>query len=184
MENVKNQTKMTNEDFNKEKSNDYCSDVIKKLKENVKTISENLDKTRDYNQYIAGLKAIEKSMEIIHEFDWQPQFSKYRVNNKEDSGIHYEVSTWEQNSDNEIRNHKRYELKTPENLNNSERHGVSCVNGKEYIMTNEEMDEFENRFDKEMNSVKNMFRDNFRIIENINKYFESCFVPSKLFENK
>lgn len=166
---------------------DIYSDAIKGLKEDEQKLSDQLKTlvhNGKHNEYIACLKALKETMNLIHEYDWQPHFSKYRTEDANHSNGHYEVSTWEQNSDNEIRNHKRYELKSPEDLNKSERTGVSYVDGKKHIMTNDEMDEFENRFDKEMDSMENMFRDNFRIMDNMNKYFESCFVPSKLFENK
>ena len=168
---------ISSDDYNElETDNDsnYSDEIVKKLKKNVKKISENLDNCRDYNKYIAGLKAIEKSMEIIHNFDWKQQFSKYRVNNSDDTGSHYEVATWEQNSDNEVRNHKRYELKSPKNLNEDAiRNGVSYSNGKKHIMTDNEMDRFEEKFDEEMESMTNAFKKNMRVFEDMNKSFDN-----------
>jgi len=113
-------------------------------------------------------------MEIIHNFDWKQQFSKYRVNNSDDTGSHYEVATWEQNSDNEVRNHKRYELKSPKNLNEDAiRNGVSYSNGKKHIMTDNEMDRFEEKFDEEMESMTNAFKKNMRVFEDMNKSFDN-----------
>jgi hypothetical protein len=102
-------------------------------------------------------------------------YSKYKVDNKNDSGNHYEFATWEQNSENQIRNHKRYELKSPENLNkkvNLEREGIIVDSSGKRYMTNDEMNEFEDKFDKEMNSMKDMFRENLKVFDEINKFFD------------
>jgi hypothetical protein len=169
---------ITTNDYNEleiEDISSYYDEIIKKLKDNVKKISDNLDKCDDYNKYIAGLKAIEKSLDIIHNFDWKPMYSKYKVDNKNDSGNHYEFATWEQNSENQIRNHKRYELKSPETLNkkvNLEREGIIVDSSGKRYMTNDEMNEFEDKFDKEMNSMKDMFRENLKVFDEINKFFD------------
>lgn len=170
---------------------DVYSESIKGLKDDVKNLTKQLKylaESGKHNEYIACLKALKETMNLIHTYDWQPQFSKYRTNNKKDNGSHYEVATWEQNSDNEIRNHKRYELKSPEDLNKIERHGISCANGKEHTMTNEEMDDFEDKFDKEMNSMKDMFKENLKVFDEMNKsfgkIFESPFESMRLFDNK
>ena len=167
---IKNENKKT------ETMSNYFDSIVKDLKNEANELHKNLVRYRqnkDMNLYISTLKSLRDVMNLIHEYDWQPQFSKYRVNDKEDSGSHYEVATWEQNSDNEIRNHKRYELKSPEDLNKTERHGFSCVNGKEHTMTNEEMDDFEDKFDKEMNSMKDMFRENMNAFEDMNRSFSN-----------
>ena len=167
---IKNETKKA------ETTSNYFDSIVKDLKNEANELHKNLVRYRqnkDMNLYISTLKSLRDVMNLIHEYDWQLQFSKYRVNDKEDSSSHYEVATWEQNSDNEIRNYKRYELKSPDELNKTERCGVSCVNGKEHTMTNDEMDDFENKFDKEMNSMKNVFRENMNVFEDMNRSFSN-----------
>jgi len=168
-----------NESKKAETTSNYFDSIVKDLKNEANELHKNLVRYRqnkDMNLYISTLKSLRDVMNLIHEYDWQPQFSKYRVNDKEDNGSHYEVATWEQNSDNEIRNHKRYELKSPEDLNKTEHHGVSYVNGKEHTMTNEEMDDFGDKFDREMNSMRNMFKENLKIFDNMNKSLSNLLI--------
>lgn len=168
MENIKNEKNVSKEDYDKKtKTNDYA-DAVKGLKEDVRSLTvqlKHLANEGKHNEYIACLKALKETLNLIHQYDWQPQFSKYRVNDLNDSESHYEVATWEQNSDNEIRNHKRYELKSPEDLNKTERHGVSCANGTEHTMTNEEMDEFEDKFHKEFNDLRKALEPNMKLFD-------------------
>jgi hypothetical protein len=165
---------MSSDDYNELETDDIkdtYSESIKGLKDDAKSLTKqlkNLVNTGKHNEYIACLKALKETMNLIHEYDWQPQFSKYRVNDKENSGSHYEVATWEQNSDNEIRNHKRYELKSPEELNKAERCGISCVNGEEHTMTNEEINEFEDKFDREFNDLRKMLEPNLKFFDQMN----------------
>lgn len=177
MENIKNEKNINKEDYDKKtKTNDYV-DAVKGLKEDVRSLTmqlKHLANEGKHNEYIACLKALKETLNLIHQYDWQPQFSKYRVNDLDGSDSHYEVAMWEQNSDNEIRNHKRYELKSPENLNDdSIRKGVSYSNGEKHVMTDDEMDDFEEKFDKEMNSMKNVFKDNMRAFEDMNRSFSN-----------
>ena len=191
MDNIKNEKNISKENYGKKTKNNDYGDAVGSLKEDIKSLTKQLKYLASegkHNEYISCLKALKETLNLVHEYDWQSQYSKYRVNNENDVGSHYEVATWEQNSDNEVRNHKRYELKSPEDLNKTERRGVSCVNGKEHTMTNEEMDDFEDKFDKEMNSMKDMFRENLKIFDEMNKsfgkFFESPFESMRLFDNK
>jgi len=189
MENIKSEKNINKEDYYKKTKNNDYADAVKGLKEDAKSLTmqlKHLANEGKHNEYIACLKALKETLNLIHQYDWQPYFSKYRVNDLDDSDSHYEVATWEQNSDNEIRNHKRYELKSPENLNGeSIRKGVSCSNGEKHVMTDDEMDNFEEKFDKEMNSMKNVFKENMRVFEDMNRsfgrFFESPFGSLKMF---
>ena len=169
---IKNETKVT------ELKENYIDSIVKTLKSEANELNKNLIKYRqnkDMNLYISTLKSLRETMNLIHEYDWQPQSSKYKVDDKTDSESHYEFATWEQNSDNEIRNHKRYKLASPEDLNKTERHGVSYVNGKEHVMTNEEMDQFEDKFNKEMKSMSDMFNASMKSFDEMNKYMQKIF---------
>ena len=166
-----------NESKKAETTSNYFDSIVKDLKNEANELHKNLVRYRqnkDMNLYISTLKSLRDVMNLIHEYDWQPQFSKYRVNDKDNGGSHYEIATWEQNSDNEVRNHKRYELKSPEDLNNEfNRKGIYCSNGEKHVMTDDEMDDFENKFDKEMNSMKNVFRENMNAFEDMNRSFSN-----------
>ena len=97
----KNETKTT------ETKGNYIDDIVKTLKDEAKELNKNLVKYRqskDMNLYISTLKSLRETMNLIHEYDWQEEHSEYRTGDDN----HIEVSTWEQNSNGEIKNHKRY----------------------------------------------------------------------------
>ena len=87
-----------------ENKSNYFEDKVKKLKLEADKITKQLDNCRDSNEYIGRIKALEKVLELIKTYDWQEEHSEYHTGDDN----HVEVSTWEQNSDGTIRNHKRY----------------------------------------------------------------------------
>jgi len=90
-----------------ETKENYIDGIVKTLKDEAKELNKNLVKyrqNRDMNLYISTLKSLRETMNLIHEYDWQEEHSEYRTGDDN----HIEVSTWEQNSSGEIKNHKRY----------------------------------------------------------------------------
>lgn len=173
----KNETKVENVD----KSTNYYDGIVKSLKDEAKKLNENLKKYRenkDMNLYISTLKSLRETLNLIKEYDWMPMTSKYRTSNLDGSNEHYEFATWEQNSENQVRNHKRYELKSPDDLNIKERHGVVYNNGEKHIMTDNEMDEFQDKFDKEMLSMSDMFKESMKSFDTMNKNMLKWFDES------
>lgn len=83
MENIKNEKNVSKEDYDKKtKTNDYA-EAVKSLKEDVRSLTmqlKHLAETGKHNEYISCLKALKETLNLIHQYDWQPQFSKYRVN--------------------------------------------------------------------------------------------------------
>jgi hypothetical protein len=95
---------VTTDENQEEKKINYFEDKVKKLKLEADKITKQLDNCKDSNEYIGRIKALEKVLELIHEYDWQEEHSEYRTGDDN----HIEVSTWEQKSNGEIKNHKRY----------------------------------------------------------------------------
>ena len=92
------------DDNQEENKTDYFEDKVKKLKSEADKITKQLDNCRDSNEYIGRIKALEKVLELIKEYDWHNESSRYRTGDDN----HIEVATWKQNSDGEIKDHKRY----------------------------------------------------------------------------
>lgn len=91
-----------------EETNFYDS-IVKNLKNEAIKLNERLTKLRDNqnvnNDYIATLKSLRETLDLISRYDWELKFSEYQVKDDNDNFIN-QVSIWEQNHDNQIRNHK------------------------------------------------------------------------------
>ena len=173
-----NENKKVNVSENVEKSINCYDEIVNVLKDEAKKLNTNLKFYRergDMSTYISTLKSLRETLNLIHEYDWQPMYSKYKTSNFDGSDEHYEFATWEQNSDNSIKNHKRYKLESLEDLNEKERYGVVFNNGQKHIMTDDEISEFENKFDKEMISMSNMFKDSMKLFDTMNKSMQKFF---------
>lgn len=92
------------DDKKEEKKTDYFEDKVNTLKSEADKIVKQLNNCRDGNEYIGRIKSLEKVLELIKIYDWRNESSRYTTG--EDN--HIEVATWEQNSNGEIKNHKRY----------------------------------------------------------------------------
>lgn len=99
-------TVSTNDKQGNTQSN-YVDNIVKELKNEAQELNKNLLKYRqnkDMNLYISTLKSLRETMNLIRDYDWREEHSEYHTGDDN----HIEVSTWQQNSDGTIRNHKRY----------------------------------------------------------------------------
>jgi hypothetical protein len=67
--------------------------------------------------YIATLKSLRETLELIKKYDWQLMYSEYEISDKKDDTIlnNYitEIAVWEQNHEGNIRNHKVWTTDIP-----------------------------------------------------------------------
>ncbi len=98
---------------NKEESNFYDS-IVKNLKQEAEKLNERLSKLREKNQdmngYIATLKSLRETLDLISRYDWQFRHSEYKTTG-ENGELIKQIAIWEQNSDNQIKNQKVWDVK-------------------------------------------------------------------------
>lgn len=98
----------------------FYDKIVTNLKSEAEQLNKNLIKTRnnnDYNNYIATLKSLKETLDLINKYDWKLHYSEYEVPctkaNLEEGfcqGIKKQISVWEQNHENNIRNHKVWDV--------------------------------------------------------------------------
>jgi hypothetical protein len=64
------------------------------------------------NLYIATLKSLRETLELISKYDWRLRYSEYyaRVDTPNGSKNQKQVAVWEQDNSGQIRNHKVWEV--------------------------------------------------------------------------
>ena len=94
----------------------YFNGIVETLKTEAIELNRKLEKIRKgctddkgMNLYISTLKSLRETLNLIKEYDWQSLSSKYRTKNEDGEWINC-VSIWEQNSQNDIRNHKVFHV--------------------------------------------------------------------------
>lgn len=109
---LKTRIKIKKEEINKVKSESetksyFYEDIVKKLKYEALTMSENLNKKNkndDYRAYIDLVKVLRETLNLISIYDWQIRYGcGYKDGGKK-------VEIWEQNHDGQIRNRKVWEV--------------------------------------------------------------------------
>ena len=86
------------------KNTEEIINILSTDAEQLMGISSTSLRNKDMNLYISSIKALKDTMNLIKEYDWHSNYSEYRTGDDN----HMEVATWEQNSESQIRNHKRY----------------------------------------------------------------------------
>ena len=94
----------------------YFNGIVRTLKDEAIELNRKLEKIRKgctddkgMNLYISTLKSLRETLNLIKEYDWQLMYSKYRTKNEDGEWIN-QVSVWEQDSQNNIRNHKVFHV--------------------------------------------------------------------------
>jgi glycerol kinase len=86
----------------------FYDEIVKNLKEEAKKLNKKLttisNNNGDYNTYIAILKSLRETLNLINEYDWQLHYSEYETIGENNSRTK-QVAVWKQNSDNQIKNH-------------------------------------------------------------------------------
>lgn len=106
--------------FKKEqKETNFYDNIVKNLKQEAEKLNNKLTTIREstnsanssqstsnnMNLYIATLKSLRETLDLISKYDWRLMYSKYGTVDKNNNDIK-QVSVWEQNHDHQIRNHK------------------------------------------------------------------------------
>ena len=87
------------------------NDKLAKIRESLSSINSSQSsqsRSNDMNLYISTLKSLRDTLDLISKYDWKLMYSEYET----DSGcaikkpLVKQVSVWEQNHDNQIKNHK------------------------------------------------------------------------------
>jgi len=91
----------------------FYDDIVTNLQKEAKKLNIKLtkisDSNGDYNSYISILKSLRETLELISKYDWQIHYSEYTTGLLE--GSQKQISIWEQNHDNQIRNHKIWNIR-------------------------------------------------------------------------
>ena len=108
---------------NDKNDNNFYDDIVVNLKQEAKHLNDRLTRFRSNNEmngYIATLKSLRETLDLIKKYDWQLMYSEYGVfksNKDSDRGkidnIITEISVWEQNHDGQIKNHKIWRTDIP-----------------------------------------------------------------------
>jgi hypothetical protein len=115
----------------------FYDSIIEKLKEEAKCLNDKLYSIREcklsghMNDYIATLKSLRETLDLIHKYDWQLMYSEYgveiedKITVKNDDGNQVfevknntstwftEIAVWEQNHEGQVRNHKIWRTNIP-----------------------------------------------------------------------
>ena len=86
----------------------FYEEIVKNLKLEANKLSNKITKLNDkhdMNLYIACIKSLKETLDLISRYDWKLIYSEYTVKGDSDNDVK-QVSVWEQNHDNQIRNHK------------------------------------------------------------------------------
>lgn len=82
----------------------FYDKIVKSLKDDAKKLNDKLSiamNNSDMQLYISTIKSLRDTLDLISKYDWRLMHSEYR-----DEQARKQVSVWEQNHDNQIRNHK------------------------------------------------------------------------------
>ena len=92
------------------------NDKLAKIRESLSSINSSQSyqsRSNDMNLYISTLKSLRETLDLISKYDWKLMYSEYEIlvsNKDSDRGKLgnevKQVSVWEQNHDNQIKNHK------------------------------------------------------------------------------
>jgi hypothetical protein len=90
----------------------FYDEIVSNLKKEANKLNERLTKLREHqnvnNDYIATLKSLRETLELINKYDWKLNYSEYKtVEFGEEIAM---ISVWEQNHDSQIRNHKVWKI--------------------------------------------------------------------------
>jgi len=104
----------------KKNNNNFYDGIVSNLKQEAKHLNERLTKFRnnsDMNGYIATLKSLRETLDLIKKYDWQLMYSEYGVVDDKDDSIlkSYitEIAVWEQNNEGNIKNYKVWKTNIP-----------------------------------------------------------------------
>jgi len=96
------------EEDKESKEVNFYDDIVNNLKQEAKHLNNRLTRFRDNNEmqsYIATLKSLRETLDLIKKYDWNLMYSEYGVENINNQLV-TEIAVWEQNHDMQIRNHK------------------------------------------------------------------------------
>ena len=96
------------EEDKESKEVNFYDDIVNNLKQEAKHLNNRLTRFRDNNEmqsYIATLKSLRETLDLIKKYDWNLMYSEYGVENINNQLV-TEIAVWEQNHDGQIRNHK------------------------------------------------------------------------------
>ena len=102
------------------KETNFYENIIKNLKNEAEKLNSKLEKIRDnydMNLYIATLKSLKEILNLIKEYDWKLMYSEYGIPDDDGIEIKKQVSVWEQDHSNNIRNHKVWDIKIDNMIN-------------------------------------------------------------------
>jgi len=100
----------------KEEINFYDG-IVNNLKQEAKYLNDRLTRFRNNNEmngYIATLKSLRETLDLIKKYDWQLMYSEYDIEYKScldgKDKISREIAVWEQNHEGNIRNHNKWKI--------------------------------------------------------------------------
>lgn len=115
---------------------EFYGNIVENLKLEAKHLNDKLLYCRnkdDMNGYIATLRSLKDTLDLIKKYDWQLMYSEYGVerikpdetllddlikkHKNEESRFLTEIAVWEQNHEGQIRNHKIWTTNIPYKFN-------------------------------------------------------------------
>jgi len=92
----------------------FYDGIVKSLKDDAKKLNTQLSKamdSRDMGLYISTVKSLRDTLDLIGKYDWKLMYSEYGITQNKK-----QVSVWEQNHDNQIKNHKVWDVNEASNI--------------------------------------------------------------------
>lgn len=130
------------------KETNFYEEIVRNLKKEAQKLNKKITKAsneNDMNLYIASIKSLRDTLDLISKYDWRLMFSEYdtllseKDSNRGKVGNEIkQIAIWEQNHDNQIRNHKIWNVtkaidivvKTTAEVGNNIGDALKSVSGK------------------------------------------------------
>jgi len=122
------------------------NDKLTKIRESLSLINSSQSsqsRSNDMNLYISTLKSLRDTLDLIGKYDWKLMYSEYGVTQEQ-----RQVSIWEQNHDNQIRNHKVWNVIEALDVIVNQTKGVGNGIGESYKRLNKLLESTQDELDK------------------------------------
>jgi len=134
------------------------NDKLAKIRESLSSINSfqsSQSRSNDMNLYISTLKSLRETLDLISKYDWKLMYSEYEIlvsNKDSDRGKLgnevKQVSVWEQNHDNQIKNHKIWSVVDALDIVGKQTKDAGSNIGESYKRLNKLLESTQDELDK------------------------------------
>ena len=129
----------------------FYEGIVESLKKEAKKLNDRLTKLSDggnvNNDYVATVKCLRETLELIKKYDWQLMYSEYKIV-KDGKNVPC-ISIWEQNQEGNVRNNKTWVINAEKVISDDDvSTKENLINAINYVYNNYKEDKFEEVYDK------------------------------------